>query len=295
MKTLRIALIAASLALPLMLTGCSLLPTTRKLPVPKGPLLIKTAAPEELVETLNKRWAALDTLTATVEMRATQTKSKEGVAKDFPSCHGFILMRKPASLRVIGQYFGVRVFDMGSDGKNFTLYIPSKSKVVKGSNSLRKKSENQLENMRPGFFFDSMVVRGLDADDLYQVTAETITVEDPARKHFYSVPEYILSISRRKPGSQELEPVRVVRFHRDDLLPYEQDIYDAEGNLETQVAYENYQDFGSGKYPSMVTIKRPLEELQFVLTIDKVTENPPFTDDPFKVDVPEGTQVQQLE
>ena len=64
--------------------------------------------------------------------------------------------------------------------------------------------------MRPGFFLDALVVRGLEPDDLYTVTADTATVEDTARKHFYPVPEYILSIMRRKPGSQQLTPVRVV-------------------------------------------------------------------------------------
>ncbi len=58
------------------------------------------------------------------------------------------------------------LFDMASDGKNFTLVIPSKNKAVKGSNSVKKKSANQLENLRPGFFLDAMVVRGLEPDDL---------------------------------------------------------------------------------------------------------------------------------
>ena len=37
--------------------------------------------------------------------------------------------------------------------------------------------------MRPGFFLDAMVVRGLEPDDFYSVTADTETVEDAARKH----------------------------------------------------------------------------------------------------------------
>ena len=30
--------------------------------------------------------------------------------------------------------------------------------------------------MRPGFFFDAMIVRGLDPDDDYMVTADTETI-----------------------------------------------------------------------------------------------------------------------
>jgi outer membrane lipoprotein-sorting protein len=295
MKMLRIVLLLGTLPLPVLLSGCYF--TTRRLPIPKAPLVTQTVAADELVGKLNQRWAALETLNATVDIKASQLKTSEGLAKDYTSFRGLILMRKPGLLRVYGRVpvIGTCLFDMASDGKNFTLYIPSKSKAIKGPNALHKKSANQVENLRPGFFFDAMMVRGLEPDDLYQVTAETITVEDTARKHFYSVPEYILSISRRKPGSQELEPVRVVRFHRDDLLPYQQDIYDAEGNLETQVSYANYQDFGSGKYPSTVTIKRPLEEYQIVLTVEKVVENMTLTDDQFTAKVPDGTPIQQLE
>jgi len=286
---------AGALALPLLLTGCSLFPTTRKLPVPQAPLVTQTATPEELVTRLNQRWEALDTLTATVEIQASVIKTKEGLAKDYPTLRGHILLRKPGMLRVLGQLYGVRAFDMASDGKNFTLSIPTLKKAMRGSNSLKRKSANALENMRPGFFFDAMVVRGLEPDDLYAVTADSETVEDTAKKHLYFVPEYVLSIMRSKPGSKELTPVRVITFSRDSLLPYQQDMYDSNGNLETQVNYTNYQDFDSIKYPSLVTIKLPLEESQIVLRVESVKENLPLTDDQFVVKLPDDTQIQNLE
>jgi outer membrane lipoprotein-sorting protein len=48
-------------------------------------------------------------------------------------------------------------------------------------------------------------------------------------------------------------------------------------------------------YPSTVTIKRPLEEYQIVLTVENVKENQILTDDQFVVKVPDGTQTQNLE
>lgn len=292
MKALR----TTALLPALLLAGCSLFPTTRKLPVPKQPTITQTVAPEELVDQLNKRWDGMNALTATVEIQATELKSKEGVAKDFPSCRGFILMRKPEMLRVVAQYFGVRVFELGSDGQNFTLSIPQKNKAIEGSNTLEKRSTNELENLRPGFFFDAMMVRGLEPDDYYSVSADTETIEDAQKKHLYIVPEYILNVTRHNPGSHIEVPVRVITFHRDDLLPYQQDLYDAKGNLETQVAYTRYKDYGGSKYPSVVTIKRPLEGIQLVLTVERVVENPdpPLKDSQFEIKLADGTQVQHL-
>ena len=284
----------AALCLPLLLTGCSLFPTTRKLPVPRAPVITQTIPPEDLVERLNKRWDAINTLTAKVEFRASVTKNNQGVATatDYPSVEGHILMRKPDSLRVVGQLIGVRVFDMASVGKCFTLSIPHDDKVIKGCGPAKVKSKNTWENLRPGSFFDAMLVRGLDPDDFYSVTSNTFTVEDPTKKHLYSVPQYILSVMRHTPGSQKEQPARVVYFHRDDLLPYQQDIYGADGSLETQVFYANYQDFESGKFPSTVTIKRPLEDLQIVLTVEDVQENQPLPDEQFVVPIPTGSKIQ---
>jgi hypothetical protein len=244
------------------------------------------------VERLNERWGKINSLTAKVEIRASVSKTKEGVATDYPSVEGHILMRKPEMLRVVGQLIGVRVFDMASDGKCFTLSIPRESKVIKGCGPAKMKSANTLENLRPGFFFDAMLVRGLDADDLYAVVTDSETVEDAARKHLFTVPEYVLSISRRKPGTPQLIPVRVVTFKRDTLLPYQQDLYNADGNVETEVTYGAYQDFESGQFPSTVTIKRPLEELQIVLTVEDVKQNQPLPDDQFVVQIPEGAKIQ---
>jgi len=84
-----------------------------------------------------------------------------------------------------------------------------------------------------------MVVRGLEPDEHYFVTSHTATIEDPARKHLYLVPEYTLNINRVNPQSRAETPVRSVTFHRDDLLPYEQDIYNSQGELQTQVTYED--------------------------------------------------------
>jgi outer membrane lipoprotein-sorting protein len=297
MSVLRRIAVAASLVLPFTLSGCFLLFTTRHLPIPKAPSVVLSATPQQLVDLLNQRWDALQTLDAKVEIQTSVLKTKEGVAKDYTTFPAIVMIRKPELLRVYGRVpvIGTEMFDMASDGKNFTLYIPSKNKAIEGANSLKKKSANAIENMRPGFFLDAMVVRGLQPGDDYSVAADSETVEDSSKKHLLLTPEYVLSIMRPKPGSHELTPVRVVTFHRSDLLPSEQDLYDSEGTLETHVTYRDYRDFGFGLYPSTIVIRCPQEEYQIVITVEKVTQNMTLNDDQFVVKVPEGTIIQHLE
>lgn len=291
--------VACSLAV-VPVTGC--LFTTRKLPAPKEPTVTQTVTPDILVKLLNDRWDGLKTLYAKVDIKASTTKTKQGVETDtdYPSFPGIIMMRKPEMLRVYGRvpYIGQPMFSMASDGKTFTLLVNAKNPPVAytGPNELTHRSTNTVENMRPGFFLDALIVRGLAPDDEYMPTADTITIEDAKKKHLLRMPEYILTVMRpAEPGSRMLKPIRVIHIHRDDLLPYQQDLYDAHGNLETQVMYGSYVDFGGSKYPSTVTIKRPLEEFQIVLTVDSVKENLDLKDDQFHIEIPPDVKVQTLQ
>lgn len=286
--------VTAALSLPVLLSGCSyVLPTTRHLPLPKAPALVQTLTPQELVNQVNQRWDALNTLTATVEIEATELKTSKDEEKDFPSCRGYILMSKPRMLRVVGTYFGAHIFDMASDGTHFTLVLPTKNTVIEGTNTVTEKSSNPLENLRPDFFLDAIAVRGLDPDNEYMVTSDSETVEDPAKKHLFIEPEYVLSVMQRKSG-QEIRPIRTVTFHRDDMLPYDQYVYNSDGALETQIFYSNYAVFSAGKYPSKVVIKRPQEGIQLVLTVIRVEENVNLPPSQFEVKIPEGATIKTL-
>jgi outer membrane lipoprotein-sorting protein len=276
----------------LLLTGCSLFPTTRKLPIPKAPAVTQTATPDNLVADLNQRWDSVHSFTATVEIQATETKQDS--AKVFPSCRGYIVMQKPKMLRVAGTYFGVKIFDMVSDGKNFRLVVPPKNLAFEGSNATKGTSPNPMYNLRPDFFFDALLVHSVSPEDFYTRIADTETTEDAAKKHLLITPEYILNITRHNDGSHSDTPIRVITIHRDDLLPYQQDLYDDNGNLQTEVFYSRYTDFGGNRYPSQVIIKRPIEGIQIAMTVERVVENPQLPDDQFQVKIPDGTKVQQL-
>jgi len=288
---------AAALAAPLLLAGCSLLPTTRKLPVPKAPAIVQTATPQQLVDQLDQRWKALQTLTAKVTIVASQQKPDQGLETTTPSFQAVILLRKPEDLRVYGRVpvLGTPMFDMASDGAHFTIYIPSRKQALTGSNTLHKKSSNALENLRPDFFFDAMVVKGLGPDDFYSVTSDSETIEDPAKKHLLLKPEYILSVLRQKPDTHEDATMRSIIFDRSTLLPYEQEVYSTDGNLETQVTYSSYQEFNGMQYPSAITIRRPIEGTQLVLTVLSVMQNQPLKDDQFVVTYPPETEVKNLD
>jgi hypothetical protein len=294
-----VGLVVTLLALPLMLlpTGCaSLLTSKRKLLTPVAPGTVLNATPDELVAQINDQWAKFQSLTATVDVRASHLKTQEGTATDYPNFRANLLLRKPGALRVLGHtpLIQTTMFDLASDGTNFKLVIPPENLAYQGLNASRGDSPKWYENLRPDPLFNSMVVRGLDPAEFYSVISDSDTKEDMQTKHLILQSEYILSIVRGKPGSQEQIPVRVIRFDRENLLPIEQDLYDDKGTLSTQVIYGVYRDFDGTKYPGVITLKVPQNEYQLVMTVERVTANPPLTDDQFQVATPKGATVKEL-
>jgi outer membrane lipoprotein-sorting protein len=278
------------------LTGC--LVHTRTVKQAKMPSVVLTATADDLIKKVNDQCQAINSLSATVEFQATVGGPRKGKETTITSFSGYILLRKPGAVRVIGfvPVLHTRAFEMGSNGDTFKLlmYYPH-DKAIVGSNTVTKESTNPLENMRPNIFFDSLLIKCIEPDDLVTLTTDTENVIDPKTKQLFVKPEYDLTVMQRKENSQELTPERVVHFSRIDLRPVQEDIYDSKGEIQTQAIYGPLQRFGTELFPGAVTIKRPLEEYQFVVTIQKLTVNLKLTDDQFEIDLPKGVPVQKLQ
>ena len=285
--------------LPL-LTGC--LTRTRSIAKSRRPDVVLNATIDQLVKQVNAQYAAIQSLTATVEIAASSSDTVKGEARDFPETRGYILLRKPEMLRVIGlvPVLHTHAFDMVSDGSTFTLLINVKNVAITGSDAVNTPSKNVLENLRPQVFSDSLLVRGVDADEFVSLTTDTRIIgevkrkDDAKRKDMVEEPDYNLTLTRRRGDSNEMIALRVIHISRTTLLPYQQDIYDDAGNISTETIYGPYQDFGGVKFPSTVTIRRPLEKYRVKLTVDKLLVNQHLADGNFVLKIPDGTQVKKL-
>ena len=71
---------------------------------------------------------------------------------------GSFSRQRPASIRVIGQapVIGKNIFDMVSDGKTFSIYVPSKNEFLVGAANLERHAEKPIENLRPQHLIDAL-------------------------------------------------------------------------------------------------------------------------------------------
>jgi hypothetical protein len=286
-------MVALTLVLPA-LNGC--LWHTHRVPQVRMPQNVQSAPPDQLVQSINRQYDAINTMSATVTFTATEGGSLKGKETTYTSFSGYILLRKPESLRVIGflPVVHTRAFDMASDGSAFKLWIPPKNKVVEGANAITKPSQNALENMRPFIFFDSLLIRKITPSDLLLVTTDSPTVMNPKTKKLEFQPEYLLTVLDRQDGGNLLQAKRVIHFSRTSLRAIEEDLYGSDGQVQTQATYGPLQTFGTAQFPGTITIKWPLQQQQILITIQKLVLNQPLNDEQFQLTIPENTPVQKL-
>ncbi|MFZ0632038.1 MAG: hypothetical protein WA374_11205 [Acidobacteriaceae bacterium] len=281
------------LALPA-LNGC--LWHTRRVPQAKLPTTTLTVTPQQLVDSINQRYDAINSMSAAVTFTATSGGALSGREKTITPFSGYILLRKPESLRVIGYLPVIHspAFDMASNGNAFKLLVPPKSEAIEGPNALTQPSQNAIENLRPYMFFDSMVIPKIGRDEILSVTADRNMVVNPKTRKLEIRPEYLLTVQVGKPNSRFTQVHRVIHISRIDLRPVQQDIYDDNGQVQTEAVYGPLQTFGTERFPGTITIRWPQQQEQILITVEKLIVNLPLHDDQFELKIPEGTKIKEL-
>lgn len=289
------ATVAVATAFIPALTGC--FRVTRAVQRSHPPAVVRSESLDVLVRETKARYDAFQSMNASVDMIAATGGAKVGKVTEYTAFGGYILMRKPSDLRVIlfVPIAHVRAVDMVTDGTTFKMSIPPKNRFIEGSNTLTQRSKNPLENLRPGVFFDSLFIQGPQSGQLVSVTADERTYRpDPKKRDLIAEPTYEMSYHQRVPNSDELKTLRTIHIGRGTMLPFQQDLYDANGQLDTEVTYENYQQFGDLQFPTKIVIRRPQDQLQLTLEITKLTTNQKLEDDQFELNPPSGVKIEEL-
>jgi outer membrane lipoprotein-sorting protein len=257
---------------------------------------LKTATQAQLLEYINTQASKIHSLQATVDIDTSVGGSKKGKITDYQQIRGYVLIRKPAMLRMIGLMPIVRnrAFDMVSDGHIFKLWIPPKNRFIIGRNDIDTRNPKQaLENLRPQHIYDALLLRVVDPQGEIAVMESGYETVTDAKRHKLQQPDYEIEIIRKGGSGWFLS--RKIVFSRTDLLPHRQLIYDENGNVATDTRYEGYKDYGGINFPTQIQIDRPQEEYNITLTTVKLQINEPLTDDKFALEQPPGAEVVHLD
>ena len=258
---------------------------------------LKQATETELVNRINSEAAKIRTLNASVEISTSVGGWTKGKITQYQKISGYILLRKPQMLRMIGLVPIVRnrAFDMASNGQTFELSIPPKNRFIIGRNDVISHNTNQpLENLRPQQFLDALLVREFDpSNDIAVLENSYETLTNPKTKKEVEQPDYVLIIIHRGDNGWYLS--RKIIFSRTDLEPHEQLVYDANGYIASDVHYSNFSDKDGVDFPYVIDIWRPQEEYDIEITITKLVIYQPLSNEQFALQQPSGAQVVRLD
>ncbi len=265
--------------------GCAIKRTVHVTPPPQaGPP--KQASVAELVKDVDAWSERIDTLEATVEFEPTTGSVYSGVIKEYHDVRGFILLKKPSLVRIIGQAPVVRteIFDMVSNGQEFHLYIPPKHKFIVGKTSFYAPAKNALENLRPQHILSALLIQQVNP------SAEKYFAEEVSTpSHRY----YVLTIVEPT-AVGELDLKRKIWFDRSDLNISRLDLYGQGGSLLEEVRYADYHDFQQVNYPAKITLSRPADGYTLTISIKKATFNQPIPPEKFILNKPPNATLVEL-
>lgn len=268
------------------LPGCAVQRREKLPPAILAPVLQK-ATLEELLAKVQQQQKDIRTLDATVELQPSVTSMSKGEIVHYRDVRAFLLIRRPASLRMIGQSPVVRstAFDMASDGETFRLYIPSKNRFIMGKSQGGERSESALENMRPQHLLDALLWEPPEAG---KEEAVLETAQEGEKAY------YVVHILRRtREGNLSL--ARKMWFERQGLTLERLQIFEDSGEAVTEVQYANYADFSGVSYPRQIVLDRPQDRYGMILAISKIEFNQPLGDEKFRLEQPPGTELIDLE
>lgn len=239
----------------------------------------REASVAELVKDVDAWSKGITTLTATVEFKPKTGSVYTGVIKEYQTVGGYILMKKPAMIRILGQAPVVKteIFDMVSDGQQFRVSIPPKNKFFVGNNNYHGSAKHPLENLRPEHIMEALLVPPIDQTKDKFFNEE---IHAPTGQFFY-----VLNIVEPG-GGGELNLKRKVWFDRADMSLSRVQIYGPGGALVEDVNYAGYRDFQGIRYPAQITLNRPEEDYTLTITVEKATFNQPIPPESFVLKKP---------
>jgi len=268
------------------ITGCAASTTVK---APETEIrATKDATKESLLAAYNHSAAGITTLNLSVDLVPSAGKAYSGIIQQYHEVNGFILAKRPAEVRMIGQVLSKNIFDMTSDGETFHIFIPSKNKFMVGSAMLERPAEKPIENIRPQHLLDALFWPEIPAG------ATVVISEDDELAARY----YVLSILS-KDASPEIE--RNLWFDRSDLHLARIQIYGSAGKLISDIRLDEWQaaapaassttSNGNLEYPRHITMQRPHDDYKLGIKVKKVTLNESISDDRFQLQQPPGTEL----
>jgi outer membrane lipoprotein-sorting protein len=271
-----------------MLVQASCIKKTTLVPQSQRLLPALNATRPELLQGLQQKSKQIKTLKATMALDLSRGGAKSGVLDEYRQTKGYVLVDRPAHIRVQVQMPLVltTVAVMVSDGQQFRVSIPIKNQFAVQDVDAPIDPKNSLSSLRPQIFLDGLFV---DITPYLSKPAVKSTFEEAVVGiHSY----YVFSFIDMEGAEAELR--ERIWIDRTNLEVARKQVFGKDGKLETDVDYRDYERDRAIPFPKTIVIHRPSEDFTVKMTFQQTQVNETLEAKVFELQRPDGAELVQL-
>jgi hypothetical protein len=281
-----LATILSLLAL-ISLSGCFGKKVIKFTPLPAG----REAGTDELIKSIRSYQQQITSLSCSnFDLVYTSAKKRDaGIFEKYPSFHGWILLKKPESVRFSLQkpVIKSKLVELLSVGDNFSLQY--ENKFYRGKNSIKELVVDKYSfPIRGNHIFEAIFPQGiqLDAPGIWISNEEQ---SDETARY------YVLSMFK-----QDAPPImhlmRRIWIERTGLTIARQEVFSEEGKVASDIRYSKRTMVDGFLLPLKIHIDRPIDGYVLDLEFKDWKVNPPeVKEDAFEMLPPPGANVIDIE
>jgi outer membrane lipoprotein-sorting protein len=271
-----------------LLLPASCISRTRVIPQDQRLIAGKSAERAALLKLLEDKSNQVKTLQGSLALDVSGGGITSSEVKEYRQTKGQVVVNRPQHIhfKVQAPLVGTTIADMVSDGSEYRVSIPWKNKFFIGSENVATKDKNPLLNLKPQHIVKAMFV---DIMPYLNNASVKSTMEEAV---VGLRPHYVFSfINVADNPAQLVEKVWMDRTNEFRIT--RKQIFGADGKVETDVDFSDYQAQSGIEFPQGIVIQRPLEDYTLKMTFQKTTINQELAAGVFTLERPEGFELVQ--
>jgi outer membrane lipoprotein-sorting protein len=283
---------AAVAAVSLCLSGC----ITRKTPIPQNQRLLpaQTRSFSETLQALAARSQAVKSLKAVrvVFQPSAGARKKNELTELRVPINGYLLVNRPNDIHIHlnTPVMKTTLADMVSDGSEYKVWSPLNNNFYVGNaDESIQIAGLDLQLPAPNDIASAMFVDispYLDNPGKYRLS-QTEAIEG---RHSY----YVVRVMNIEGNSVEAKALQEIWIDRTNMEIVRQVMYRNEGVAVTDTDFSGYPSSGEVLLPKVITIHRPIEDVNLRITFLSAEPNANLPADSFQLSQPEGSERIQM-
>jgi outer membrane lipoprotein-sorting protein len=280
---------AAIAGVTLLLSGCII----RRTPVPQNQRLLpaQTRSFADILQILRSRSEAIKTLKAVrvVFQPSTGARKKNQLTELRVPIEGYLLVNRPNEIHIhlSAPLVKTTLADMVSDGREYKVWAPLNNRFYVGeADESIQIAQLDLQLPPPKDIASAMFIDispYLDDPAKYRL----FQTEAFQGQHSY----YVVSIVNIEGNSVEAQARQEIWIDRTNMEIVRQATYGKDGVLLTDTDFAGYPSSGEVLFPKVVTIHRPVEDVDLTIRFVDAEPNANLSEDSFRLTQPDGSEL----